>query len=173
MIALQIPIERLLMSDHPEKSDTCYPARERFAEAVARYDAANPMRTADQHGDECRCERCLIDDMRAIVDNFDASIAAAKGSAGAPLHKAQATHAGFARLEFHENMQVLSYIEAREIDGVYGPCLITRCDPSVQMFMLEGPLPDTEAGWNAADAALKFIDLAEFANIFKDFKAPA
>ena len=166
-------IESTRMSDNTKKQPIVFPARERFADAIARYDAANPMRTADQHGDDCRCERCLIDDMRAIIDDFDASIAAASRSVATSDFETQATHAGFARLECHENMQVLSFIEAREIDGVYGPCIITRSDPSVQRIMLQGPLSDTEEGWSAAYAVLSSIDLAEFANIFKEFKAPA
>jgi hypothetical protein len=40
---------------------------ERLRGIVMSYDAANPMRSADLHGGNCRCHRCDIDRIRAII----------------------------------------------------------------------------------------------------------
>jgi hypothetical protein len=76
----------------------------------------------------------------------------------------------FARLEKHYDVQVLSFIEARDGDnGKYGPCLITRCDPSISITYIEGPWPDDEDGWDAAEKALAEKDLEEFVKNAPDF----
>ena len=45
----------------------------------------------------------------------------------------------FARLETHDGLQVLCFVKATENDDKYGPCVITRCDPSVSVDITEGP----------------------------------
>ncbi|MEM6354081.1 MAG: hypothetical protein AAF844_00150 [Pseudomonadota bacterium] len=73
--------------------------------------------------------------------------------------------ADFARLEVHDGLQVLCFIESDEgSDGSYGPCVTTRCDPSVSVAFKEGPWPDTEQGWDDAQAAFRGKDLAVFAS---------
>ena len=42
--------------------------RDQAVAALAAYDRANPMRTADWHGDDCDCFRCEMDRLRAILD---------------------------------------------------------------------------------------------------------
>ncbi|MFC3628267.1 hypothetical protein ACFOM8_02275 [Paracoccus angustae] len=42
--------------------------REQALAALAAYDRANPMRTADWHGDDCDCFRCEMDRLRTILD---------------------------------------------------------------------------------------------------------
>ena len=73
--------------------------------------------------------------------------------------------ADFARLEKHDGLQVLAYIEARDgDDGTYGPCLVRRCDPSISVTATLGPWSDDDAGWDAAETALAQMDMAEYAN---------
>ncbi|MEO1024052.1 MAG: hypothetical protein AAFX07_00680 [Pseudomonadota bacterium] len=70
----------------------------------------------------------------------------------------------FARLERHDGLQVLSFVEARDgDDGKYGPCLVTRCDPSSSVAVTEGPWPADDDGWDIAEKALATKDLAAFA----------
>ena len=70
----------------------------------------------------------------------------------------------FARLETHQDLQVLTRVETKDVGGKgYGPCLITRCDPSITVEVTEGPWSDDETGWDKAEAALVAKDLAEFA----------
>jgi len=42
-------------------------AVETIERIVAKYDEANPFRTADFHGTDCQCERCVFDYARHIV----------------------------------------------------------------------------------------------------------
>jgi hypothetical protein len=42
-----------------------------YREDVAEYDRMNPMRTADMHCTDCRCERCRIDEKRAVLRRID------------------------------------------------------------------------------------------------------
>ena len=50
-------------------------------EDVQRYDAANPMRTADCHRAACDCGRCRIDHKRAILARISAEMHPAVGGA--------------------------------------------------------------------------------------------
>lgn len=69
----------------------------------------------------------------------------------------------FARLEKHHGLQVLSFVAGSETESSkYGPCVFTRCDPSITVEITEGPFSDDEAGWNAAEAHLAKKDLAKF-----------
>lgn len=71
----------------------------------------------------------------------------------------------FARLETHDGLQVLAFVEAKSNDDdEYGPCLVTRCDPSISIVITNGPWPDDDAGWSAAEAALAALDLSKFAS---------
>lgn len=47
---------------------TTNPLRDKIAAAVSAYDRANPMRSADWHGEDCNCLRCEMDCLRAILD---------------------------------------------------------------------------------------------------------
>lgn len=40
---------------------------------VRQYDEQNPMRTADQHDEDCPCLRCIVDKARAHVAEYDES----------------------------------------------------------------------------------------------------
>lgn len=42
--------------------------RDQAVAALAAYDRANPMRTADWHGDDCDCFRCEMDRLRATIE---------------------------------------------------------------------------------------------------------
>ena len=75
----------------------------------------------------------------------------------------------FARLEVHGGLQVLTRVEAKDVDDRgYGPCVVTRCDPTVTMEVTEGPWPDTPSGWNEAEAVMKAKNLEEFASTAVD-----
>lgn len=79
----------------------------------------------------------------------------------------------FARLETHDGLQVLAFIEAKDQgeNGEYGPCLIRRCDPSISVTTTLGPWSDDDEGWDAAEAALRNMDMAEYAKLATDLVA--
>lgn len=78
----------------------------------------------------------------------------------------------FARLEIHDGLQVLCRVEAKSNEnGEYGPCVVTRCDPSFTFEITEGPWPDDEDGWDAAEATLARKDLAKFAIVARSTAA--
>lgn len=69
----------------------------------------------------------------------------------------------FARLETHHGLQVLCRVEAITSDnGLYGPAVITRCDPSISIEIKEGPFADSDEGWTDAEKIMAAMDLAEF-----------
>lgn len=76
----------------------------------------------------------------------------------------------FARLEKHNGVQALCFIEARDgDDGSYGPCVIGMCDVGFTLTVTEGPWEDSEAGWQAANEALMGKDLAAFVEACQAF----
>lgn len=88
--------------------------REHAVAALAAYDRANPMRTADWHGDDCDCFRCEMDRLRTIL-----------ASPTAPAQPEQADAVGEARILTDppaEGTWAVLY------PGYYGPFTACRAD---------------------------------------------
>lgn len=73
----------------------------------------------------------------------------------------------FARLETINGLQVLAEI----MNGEDGPHIRLRRDNEVSCEASLGPWPDTEEGWDKAEAALERADLTKAAEMLDDMIA--
>ena len=72
----------------------------------------------------------------------------------------------FARLEKINDQQILIFIDDKEKNGVYGPCVVIKAQAEGLLVGLElGPYPDTTEGHDLAEKYLKDADLED---IYKD-----
>lgn len=56
----------------PERLADAAPAMyEALREWADQYDRDHPLRTADQHDPDCKCQRCWRDRIRAILSQID------------------------------------------------------------------------------------------------------
>ena len=51
----------------PDRAAALLKAEEALAGLAVKYKAANPMRTADYHGNDCACLRCAFDNLDATL----------------------------------------------------------------------------------------------------------
>ena len=56
-----------LISMAPDLAAALLKAEEALAGLAVKYKAANPMRTADYHGNDCACLRCAFDNLDATL----------------------------------------------------------------------------------------------------------
>ena len=57
----------LLIAMAPDLAAALLKAEEALAGLAVKYKAANPMRTADYHGNDCACLRCAFDNLDATL----------------------------------------------------------------------------------------------------------